>query len=415
MPISQSPIFGAAVALVIGLVVGAEREQRMAADPTARQTAGIRTFALAGLLGAVGQLLGTAVLVSFGSAVALAAIVAYALDARLDRGLTTEIALLVTFGLGALAMTEPVLALSIGLATTALLAFRARLHEMVRDVLTPVELRDALIVASAAIVILPMLPDRPIDPWGVLVPFTLWRLVVLVLGIHLAAHVAERVFGPKWGAPLAGLASGFVSSSATIGAMSARAKAEPSAVPDAIASATASSVSTFVQMALVVGAVSPDLLARAAPALAASGLVAAILATWFAVRAARGPRDTARASTAHAVDLRGAIVFACAVTGVTVLASLVSGWLGAQGLLVATALAALADTHAAAASIASVEAAHQIETSTAAVGIFVCVSMNSLTKIVLALASRPPRAFGFAVTAQVLLAAGAGWAVLAAS
>ena len=254
-----------AVALIVGLVIGAEREQRLAStEPNERgavhKSAGIRTFAIVGLLGAVGVLLAQPwTLALFALGVIAASLVSYALGDRTDPGLTSEMALVLTFGLGALAITQPMLSLAIGITAALLLAFRAHIHAVVKDVLSPAELRDALIVAGAALVALPVLPDRAIDPWEVINPFVLWRLVVLILSVHLGAHVARRVFGARWGMTIAGLASGFVSSSATIAAMGSQAKREPTQAKGAIAAGTASTVATFVQLFLIVSAASPAL------------------------------------------------------------------------------------------------------------------------------------------------------------
>lgn len=399
------------VALVIGLVIGAEREQRIAVEKSVRKSAGIRTFALTALLGVVAAILGTPMLVAMGVAVAAAATVAYALDARLDPGLTTEIALLLTYALGALASVHPMLALPLGLTTAVLLAFRSRIHEMVRDILTPAELRDALIVASAAIVVLPVLPEEPIDPWGVLVPFTLWRLVVLVLAIHLAAHVAQRMLGPRWGPPLAGLASGFVSSAATIMAMGQRAKSNDEHTPSALASAAASTVATYVEVAILVGAVSPLLLGRLAPALAVAGLVAAGFTTWLAWRAAHEVAVTPH-EMERPVNVRGALLFALVVTGISIASSFLQRSLGDAGAVVGAAVAAFADSHAASVSIANVFASGGLAIEPSAAAVLACLTTNALTKIVMAGTGRPPRRYTLLVAAQVALATLASWLVL---
>jgi hypothetical protein len=101
-----------AVALIVGLVIGAEREQRLAESKTVHRSAGIRTFTIVALLGAVGMALEQPMtLAVLGAGVVAAALVAYALGDRTDPGLTSEAALILTFGLGALAISEPQLAL----------------------------------------------------------------------------------------------------------------------------------------------------------------------------------------------------------------------------------------------------------------------------------------------------------------
>ena len=394
-----------AIALILGLVIGAEREQRLS-ESSGSKSAGIRTFTIVALLGAAGALLeqpwATAML---GAGVVAAALVAYALGDRTDPGLTSEVALVLTFTLGALATSRPSIALGIGITTALLLAFRTRIHNVVNEVLSPSELRDALIVAGAALVALPVLPDRAIDPWGVINPFVLWRLVVLILVVHLGAYVARRALGARWGMAIAGLASGFVSSSATIAAMGAQAKKDPTLTAGALSAATASSVATFIQMWLLVTAASPRLAKHLAVPLGAGAVVALAIAGYFAWRASAAPTQDKR--PARAVDLRGAALFAALVTLVSLVSALSRHVAGEGGVIVAAAVAALADAHASAASVASVESTGSIPEGLAIVGVLACLSTNTLTKIVLAFSSGV-RSYGLRV-------AGASAAVLAAS
>ncbi len=106
-----------------------------------------------------------------------------------------------------------------------LLNARAELHRFVRSVLTNEEIRDLLIFAGATLVVLPLLPDHPIGPYGVLNLRTIWLVVILVMGIGALGYILVRIVGPRYGLPLAGFASGFISSSATIGAMGGRGRA----------------------------------------------------------------------------------------------------------------------------------------------------------------------------------------------
>jgi uncharacterized membrane protein (DUF4010 family) len=396
-----------AVALIVGLVIGAEREQRLAESKTVHRSAGIRTFTIVALLGAVGMALEQPMtLAVLGAGVVAAALVAYALGDRTDPGLTSEAALILTFGLGALAISEPQLALAVGIVTALLLAFRQRIHDVVNEVLSPVELRDALLVAGAVLVALPLMPDRTVDPFGVVNPFVLWRLVTLILAIHLGAHVARRMLGARWGTPIAGFASGFVSSSATIAAMGADAKKEPSRRSAALSGATASTVATFIQMGVLVTAASPELGRRLTVSLGVGGVAAALVAGYFARGATSAEPDTGK--RASAVDLRGAAMFALLVT----VASLVSlggrALAGDTGAILGAILAALADAHAAAASVGSLLVAGAVEPDLAVIAVLACLSTNSVTKIVLAFGAGD-RDYGTRITLATLAVLAAAW------
>ena len=222
-PWMSRPEWPLAVSLAIGLLIGLERERRKGEGST-RAAAGLRTFGLVGLLGGVAaQIGGGGFLVLAGAFVVLGALAAYWLGDRKDPGLTGEVALVMTYVLGVLAQTRPAVAFEAGIVVAALLAFRAPLHRMVRDKITDQELLDALTFAIAAVVILPLLPDRPVDPLGLLNPFTLWRLAVVAMGLSFLGYVAQRLLGGRHGLLVAGLAAGFVSSTAAVAAMGARA------------------------------------------------------------------------------------------------------------------------------------------------------------------------------------------------
>ncbi|MDP1535289.1 MAG: MgtC/SapB family protein, partial [Rubrivivax sp.] len=230
------------VALGIGLLIGIERERRKGEGP-ARAIAGVRTFAVVSLLGAVSVMIGEAMLLAVAAAgLAVLIAIGYARTLKQDPGLTTEIALLLTLLLGALAMREPLLAAGLGAGVAILLAARDYMHHFVRRVLTAQELNDALVLAAATLVVLPLIPDRHIGPYNAINPHTAWTIVVLMLAIGAAGHVALRTLGPRYGLAAAGLASGFVSSTATIGSMGERASREPALLAPAVAGAVLSTV-----------------------------------------------------------------------------------------------------------------------------------------------------------------------------
>ena len=178
-----------AVSLGIGLLIGAERERRKGAGP-GRGPAGIRTFALVALAGGLALAFGGELILAVTAlGVAALAVVAYRKSPAADPGLTTEVALLTTLLLGALAVREPALAAGLAVAVAILLASRTAIHRFVRNILTEQELHDALLFAAAALVVLPLTPDRTVGPLDVFNPRTLWKLVVLVMAISAFCDV----------------------------------------------------------------------------------------------------------------------------------------------------------------------------------------------------------------------------------
>jgi len=198
------PAFCLASALAIGLLIGAERERRKGEGPQ-RSAAGIRTFALASLLGGVSVVLGGTMLLAVTTAViATLTAAAYLRTHGQDPGLTTETALVLSVLLGGLAQTQTATASALAVFVTILLAARLRLHYFISDVISEAELTDALIFAAATLVVLPLMPDRYLGPFGAINPRTIWKIVVLMMSISAAGYIAVRSLGPRFGLPLAG-------------------------------------------------------------------------------------------------------------------------------------------------------------------------------------------------------------------
>lgn len=396
------------VALAVGFLIGIERERSVGNGPN-RAVAGLRTFTLIALAGALGLWIGGLhVFIAVGAIVGLLIAVGYMRTRDTDPGLTTEIAMVVTFLLGGLAVRDPRLAAALAVIVAILLAFRSYAHNWVKNVLTDAEVRDGLLLAAAALVILPLTPTEPIDPWGVVQPRKLWMLAVLVMAINALGYVALRAFGTKTGLAIAGLLSGFVSSTATIGAMGARTRSQPELHKGAVAGAAASSVATVIQLAIVVGLVSTPTLSLLMPSLIASGLAAVIYAGIFALRSFRESSGSGDAPKGRPFEPKTAILFVL-VVGLTLLVSaLLTQWLGDRGLLIAAGVAGFPDAHAAAISSASLAASGRTQTQFAALAVLVAFSTNIASKTAVAF-SLGNRRYAYELTPGLILMAAAAW------
>jgi uncharacterized membrane protein (DUF4010 family) len=396
------------VALAIGFLIGIERERSKGTGPN-RAVAGLRTFTLISFAGALGVWIGgVPVFIATGAIVGLLIAVGYMRTRDTDPGMTTEIAMVVTFLLGGLAVREPRLAAALAVIVAILLAFRSYAHNWVKNVLTDEEVRDGLLLAAAALVILPLTPTEPIDPWGVVQPRKLWMLAVLVMAINALGYVALRALGAKTGLAIAGLLSGFVSSTATIGAMGARTKSQPELRKGAVAGAAASSVATVIQLAIVVGLVSTPTLSMLAPSLVASGIAAVIYAGIFALRSFREASGGGDAPKGRPFEPKTAIIFVL-VVGITLLIStLLTQWLGDRGLMLAAGVAGFTDAHAAAISSASLAASGRAHTEFAALAVLVGFSTNTVSKTVVAF-SLGDRSYAYALAPGLILMVAAAW------
>lgn len=348
-------------ALGCGLLVGIERERRKGSGPT-RALAGLRTFTLTCVMGAAAALSGVTGLVVVGAAfVAALGVVAYARDRSDDPGVTTEVALLLTYLIGVLCTWRllPAAALAVGL--TALLAARERLHGFALHWLRPAEVRDGIVLAALLLVVLPLLPDRQMLG-DTVNPQRVGQLLSLLLLVQSGAHLARRLLQARHAVVLSSMASGLASSTATIATLGVSAREPGAAVRVLAGGGLLSCVATQAQMVMVAAAVMPAWL----PHVGLSAVVAAGLALaaglWLVHGAtepgpAEGPLATPRieglagSGSDRMFSLRGALAVAALLAGVQVLVHLLQRWLGDAGLLAGVVLGSLADLHAALAAV----------------------------------------------------------------
>ena len=367
------------VALAVGLLIGLERERRKI-ETSSRSGAGLRTYALVGVMGGATAAMGNVGLVLVaGGFVAVSALTAYVLGDRKDPGLTGEVALMLTFALGALAQENPALAFEVGIVVAALLAFRVQLHRFVRERITDQELRDALTFAIAAVIILPLLPNRAIDPFGLLNPFTLWRLGVVAMGLSFVGYIAQRTLGGRYGLLLAGLAAGLISSTAAVAAMGSQAKADPQLANASAAGAVASMIGSLIYLVLLIEAVSPRLVFTLALPL---GLAVCLMLGYAAWLARQNSKLDPKAKPLGRAFSPGAVVlFVGLIGGFSLVSELLMHWLGMPGAIAGAAIMGLADAHAAAVSMATLLDGKRLTASVAAGSVILALSTNMLIKI----------------------------------
>lgn len=347
-----------AAALGCGLLVGVERERRKGRGP-GRAFAGLRTFAVTSVLGAATGLTQLPGLVVTGAwLVAALGGVSYWRDRSEDPGATTELALLLVYLIGVLCVWSLPLAAGLAVGLTAMLAGREALHRFALQWLTPGEVRDGIILAALVLMALPLVPNRPL--WGpVLNPHVIVQLLALLLAVQALAHLCRRLLQAQHAVALSALASGFVSSTATIATLGLAVREGRSPARLMAGGGLLSCVSTQVQMLLVAGAVQPAWLSVLwGPVLA--GSVLALAWGWWLVRSApdAAPSPTATTTTESAAPHEDRMFSLWAAAGVAALLSGIQAavygltlWLGATGLLLGSALAALADLHAALAAV----------------------------------------------------------------
>ncbi|RON12155.1 MgtC/SapB family protein [Pseudomonas frederiksbergensis] len=393
---------GAAAALGIGMLIGLERERHKGRGDS-RACAGLRTFAITALLGYVAMQVGGGLLVGI-MAICLAVLVsaAYWRSLGTDPGVTSEVALFTVLVLGALCGTAPELAIAIGVVVAGLLTYRQKLHHFARSQLTEAEMRDGLVLLVAALVVLPLAPDRFIGPYAAINLRTICTLTVLLMAVGAIGHVAVRNLGVRYGYTVSAIASGFASSIVTIASMGHLATKEPDNVKILSAAAMLSNLATVTQVGLILGAVDIGLLRHMwGPLLCGLAATALYGLGLMFPNPASGTHQPIKVGGAF--NLKLALGLALAMTGITFLSSMVLSHFGEVGVMVTATLTGFADAHSSTASIASLAKAGLLPFDAIAEPVLIAVSSNSLSKCLVAWVSGGRRFAAYVIPGQVLL------------
>ncbi|WP_022728811.1 MgtC/SapB family protein [Fodinicurvata sediminis] len=383
-----------ALSLAAGLLIGLERGWHARAAAEGSRVAGVRTFALLGLLGGFVGLLAEAselAVIGYGFVAVAAVLVAgYVVSGRQggDVGVTSLIAALLTFAFGVAAslgyMLEAAMA---AVATALLLGYKSLLHRWV-GALEPVELRATLKLLAISVIVLPLLPDRGYGPWQVLNPFEIWWMVVLIAGISFSGYFAMRIAGPEKGALLTGLFAGLASSTALTLHFSRLAQRHRGTAATASYSLLSAGIlvacgTMFPRMLVVVAIIHPALL----PSLLLPGLLmacvtyAAVLLLWW--KGKHAAEDKAPAQLRNPLELGSALVFGALLALILLVATALEQSLGESGLLAVAAVSGVTDVDAITLALARMSR-EGTTLELAALGILLASAVNSLAKGALA-------------------------------
>jgi len=335
-----------ATSLAIGLLIGLERERRAAAK------AGLRTFALVALLGTICAMLtaqsGAAWPLAAGLlAVALLIVAAYfgapAPDG--DPGTTTEAALLVCYGLGAMIWYGfSTIAITLAIAVAALLYFKPELQGISRNL----ERRDLISIlqfATLSFIVLPILPDVGYGPYLALNPYNVWLMVVLISGISLSGYVALRLVGPRYGAPLLGFMGGIASSTATTLVYARHGKSDPQLIQLAVPVILIANLVVVVRLGVLGAVTAPTILPQLLPVLGGA-LALGLAATFYWWHKLRQGGELPMPQMKNPAEIRISLAFGLLYGAVLVLTAWLSDFAGNKGLYAIAVVSGLTDVDA---------------------------------------------------------------------
>jgi uncharacterized membrane protein (DUF4010 family) len=373
------------VALAIGLLVGLERGWRQRDEAEGERTAGLRTYTLAALLGGVSAVLASLTSPAFLGLSFLAFTLGFSafswLEATSERNfsVTGVVAGMLTFALGAYAVLGDVrVAISAGVTVTLILALKQPLHTWLRS-LSWLEIRAALILLAMTFLALPLLPDRPIDPWGAINPAKIWLLAIIIAGISFVGYIAMRVTASHAGIALMALAGGLASSTATTVTLAGMAREHPAASPLVAAGILLSGSVMIARVLAIASAINNALLVPLLwPLGAAASIMLAVAGALFLLK---------RGSEASHPNLDMKTPFdlgtALKLAGLIALISLLAKWLiatvGERALTILAAVSGIADVDAITLSLSRLSL-EGVGASTAVECIGIAVAVNTVVK-----------------------------------
>lgn len=352
------------------------------------RVAGVRTFGLVALYAALcdmlGQRAGIPVLALGLAGLAILATAAQFLRAQhaKDFGLTTTVAILLTFTLGALTMEGYVVpAVATAVVATLLLELKPRLHGWIGKI-APDELYSILKFLIITLVILPVLPDRTYGPGDVFNPFEVWLYVVLISTISLAGYIAVKIVGIKRGVLLTAIGGGLFASTAVALNYSRLSRGKPELQRLLAGGVAAASATMFLRMLVIIGVVSPALLTALSwplAMMAATGYASAALLAWR-----MRDESTSVRPFENPFELRVALQFGALLAVVMILAKLVPGWLGDTGVMLLSGFSGIADVDAITISLSRL-VGQEISFALATRGILLAALVNTVFKALLAI------------------------------
>lgn len=362
----MAPVFEQlGIALGLGLLVGLQREW------SRKGVAGVRTFPLITVFGTMCALLGQSFggwVVAFGFValtvlIVLSNVALMRSDEGLRAGLTTEVAILVMYCVGAyLVVGHKAVAVALTGSVAVLLQLKPEMHEFVRRI-GEEDIKAFIQFVLISLVILPVLPNRTYGPYDVLNPFKIWLMVVLIVGISQAAYVIFKLFGENVGTLLGGILGGLVSSTAATVSYARRSRQSPG--ESALGSLVILIASTvvFVRVLILIGATTPQLLGAAQGPLGLMFLTLGMfcLVIWLVKRHKPAQLSNLR----NPSELKPAILFALILAVVLVLSSAAKQHFGERGLFAVAILSGLVDMDAITLSICNLVLTNRLSVSEA--------------------------------------------------
>jgi uncharacterized membrane protein (DUF4010 family) len=405
--------------LLLGSLVGIEREKRNFAE-NATNFAGVRTYSLISFLGACLAVIGVEALTYIGFVGVISVMLAaYFISNRgndeRNLGVTSEIAVLIVFLVGYLAgLEEFVFASVITAFLVSVLGFKEFIHNLTAKI-TRAELESVVKFIIISAVVLPLLPNEVVGPLGVLNPYKIWLLVVLIAGISALSYLGIRIIGYRRGIGITGFLGGLVSSTAVTLSFSKLSKDLPKkALSPILFGLLVASAAMYFRVLFEVSVVNINMLKPLAVPMIFGGLTLTGFGFYFYAKKSKDDYKLKEEDFGlkNPVDVGAAVKFGGLFALILILVSLTDQYFGEKALLLASALSGMVDTDAISLSLASL-AKDEISIRTATLGVLVATSANMIIKTVFVwLLGSPDLRKKFAIVVLINLSVLVGYSLM---
>ncbi len=399
------------VALVIGLLLGIERE-RAAGKDNINIALGVRTLTIMSLLGAVLAAMDTSAMTTIiGLTVGGLLICSYirkflGSDYKLT-GLTSEFTAITAFTLGYLAYSQSQIAVIIAIITLALLVLKDHVRSFARRKINDKEKSAAVVFLIIAFVVLPMLPDRYIDPLGLIHPAKIWLIFVFIVGIEFVSYIALRLLRGRLGIALSGFLGGLVSATATTLNLAKHTKNNPDARWPILCALLLAEIASMLIQLFVIGALAPSYVLALSPVYIVPIMAVIIMAGLVYLFKMRGEKvKRLSLEPGNPITLKRSAGFALTIAIVLIAVSIIAHLFADQGLYISSFIGGLVSARAVSIAIAGVVNASLVTIGPAMIGIVMAMMANAIFKIyLLSRSTNAELTLSFAISMMIMLIA----------
>ena len=376
-------------AIAIGLLIGIERERSKSLD-SVKAIFGARTMPLIALLGALSSSLEQQSLAVISGIFLIFLILVNHVSWKFETsdkskiGATTAVAAILTFILGYMTNFNPHLALILTIFVFGFLAVRKQLRSFAQTGITEKEMNAALTFLVSAIVVLPLLPDRFIDPWQLIHPTRIWFLFVVIAGIEFASYIMLKQTTMRLGFILTGLMGGFVSATAVTLNLAKKMNESTNMLWVLSGSIVLADIASLFMQIVVIAIIAPSVALTLSPFFIAPILIGLLIA-FVSILSVKANESTMREEMVlnNPISLKSTLTFALLISGGLILITVAQKLLGDVGVFITSALGGIASLRVVTFSVSELASSEAIQLSIAALAIVIGMTTNIIFKLFL--------------------------------